>query len=260
MSTARALLVLTTTLSYQFAVSSQEASPNAWETVTKVNTRPSPLIRVGSLLSNVSRASGAFHANSLPSDGCETHGDIQVLIWQAAASEVLFIYAAKSTSSRFQNVISLLCPEGPLQQSATYVSPALITSVILAGTGAALRIVSTRSLDMLYNSSTDLRLSHRLVTNGPYSYIRHPGYAGSILGVSGAAVCFLTKGSWARECGILQTRGKWVFAAWLTWSCLWLAGLFVRARKEDDILKKRFGVEWKHWQWEVPKWFVPGIF
>jgi len=237
MSTARALLVLTTTLSYQFAVSSQGASPNAWETVTKVDTRPSPLIRVGSLLSNV-------------------------LIWQAAASEVLFIYAAKSTSSRFQNVISLLCPEGPLQQSssATYVSPALITSVILAGTGAALRIVSTRSLDMLYNSSTDLRLSHRLVTNGPYSYIRHPGYAGSILGVSGAAVCFLTKGSWARECGILQTRGKWVFAAWLTWSCLWLAGLFVRARKEDDILKKRFGVEWKHWQWEVPKWFVPGIF
>jgi protein-S-isoprenylcysteine O-methyltransferase Ste14 len=75
---------------------------------------------------------------------------------------------------------------------------------------------------------------HRLVTRGPYAYIRHPMY----LGVIGAAI-----GS------LLLYR---------TWAALALAimmfGTVVRARREETILSEELGAKWEAYASEVPPW------
>ncbi len=62
--------------------------------------------------------------------------------------------------------------------------------------------------------------SHRVINSGPYRYIRHPGYAGTIIGFSGATPLLL--GSW------------WSFLP----AFLSVAFLVVRTHLEDRTLRK----------------------
>lgn len=52
-------------------------------------------------------------------------------------------------------------------------------SVMLCGTG--LRIWSIRTLGPEFDRVIQIRPNHRLVVGGPYRFIRHPAYAGSLL-------------------------------------------------------------------------------
>jgi len=95
-----------------------------------------------------------------------------------------------------------------------------------------------RSLGEMFGPSSGfgvrLYARHRLVTRGPYSYVRHPMY----LGVIGAAI-----GS------LLLYR---------TWAALALAimmfGTIVRARREETVLSEELGAEWDEYAAEVPAW------
>jgi protein-S-isoprenylcysteine O-methyltransferase Ste14 len=80
---------------------------------------------------------------------------------------------------------------------------------------------------------------HQLIRKGPYALIRHPMYLGVLLAAIGALLVFKT---WAM---ILFTPLSWIVIG--------------RADREEDILEKEFGEEWKRYAAEVPKWW-PGIF
>jgi protein-S-isoprenylcysteine O-methyltransferase Ste14 len=72
--------------------------------------------------------------------------------------------------------------------AALYVGAAIIAVVVPFGTWA---MVENEHFEQFVRIQTDRK--HRVVTSGPYRIVRHPGYAGSVLGTLGVP---LMLGSW----------------------------------------------------------------
>jgi protein-S-isoprenylcysteine O-methyltransferase Ste14 len=60
-------------------------------------------------------------------------------------------------------------------------SPTNLVAAILFGVLLVFRIWSHVVLDRSYSATIEIRDDHRLVKTGPYKYIRHPIYTGTIL-------------------------------------------------------------------------------
>jgi protein-S-isoprenylcysteine O-methyltransferase Ste14 len=136
----------------------------------------------------------------------------------------------------------------------------LFFGTLLCVIGAATKLCSQYALGYMYNSSLNLRPAHRLVSHGPYTYIRHPGYAGAIMSVLGLAITHKAEPSYFTACGIMRVGYSRAVWTWMIWSGTWCVSVIVRATKEDDVLSERFGVEYKHWKWKTSSRFVPWIF
>jgi len=79
-----------------------------------------------------------------------------------------------------------------------------------------------------------LYAGHRLVTHGPFGWMRHPMYAGVLLAAVGALLIFCT---WAT---LVFLPMSWV--------------VIVRAWHEEALLDKEFPDEWKQYAARVPRW------
>jgi len=95
-----------------------------------------------------------------------------------------------------------------------------------------------RSLREMFGPSSGfgvrLYARHRLVTRGPYAYVRHPMY----LAVIGAAI------------GTLLLYRTWAALA----LAIMMFGTMVRAKREENVLSQEFGAEWEAYASEVPPW------
>lgn len=106
-----------------------------------------------------------------------------------------------------------------------------------------------------------IRKNHALVTAGPYSIVRHPGYACSWIALSGMSLVYASPGSFVRSSGWLSTHfGRAVFGVWLAQVALSVVLSRARSISEDAMLRKHFGEEWDRWSKRVPYRIVPGIF
>lgn len=113
-----------------------------------------------------------------------------------------------------------------------------VVGASLAATGLALTLWGRLTLGGLHDWScalgARLRPSHRLVTWGPFAYVRHPMY----LGLEFAAIG-----------GLLLYR---------TWTLAFLAVAFLgsafNAAREDEALRLEFGEEWEAYRRRVPAW------
>lgn len=81
----------------------------------------------------------------------------------------------------------------------------------------------------------ELYKEHRLITNGPFGFIRHPMYMGVFLAAIGALLIFRT----------------WAMAVFAPMSLVVLG----RAGREEKLLDDEFGDEWRVYVAKVPKWF-----
>ncbi|KAF6760709.1 hypothetical protein DFP72DRAFT_54758 [Ephemerocybe angulata] len=126
------------------------------------------------------------------------------IFWNAISLiEILVICSAK-----FPGIMPLVSPalfSFRLQGDASNVKCTLvfILGCGLAVFGATMRQLSYRALGPMYTFEMSVLDQHKLVTSGPYKWVRHPGYAGGVCCVIGAFCCHLTKCSWIRESGIL---------------------------------------------------------
>jgi protein-S-isoprenylcysteine O-methyltransferase len=129
----------------------------------------------------------------------------------------------------------------PVEPRGILRAVAAVTGGVLAGSGLALVLWGRLALGSLYGVSSAvgarLHADHRLITHGPFAYVRHPMYLGIQLASLG---------------GLLLCR---------TWTMVFLnvafLGLIVRARREDDALRLEFGEEWEAYRSRVPGW-LPG--
>ncbi|MFO7697447.1 MAG: isoprenylcysteine carboxylmethyltransferase family protein [Anaerolineae bacterium] len=109
-------------------------------------------------------------------------------------------------------------------------------ALIILGTGLYLWGLWTLGVSFAPSSGMGVRLQagHRLVTDGPFAYMRHPMYLGVILTCVGTLPLYLT------------------------WASLALAvtmfGLVVRARREERVLEAQYGAEWRRYAARVPAW------
>lgn len=67
-------------------------------------------------------------------------------------------------------------------------STTLFAGAALVFVGIALRVWAIHTLGHLYTFEVGIRRSHRLIREGPYAWIRHPAYAGSVVTLAGVSV------------------------------------------------------------------------
>jgi len=79
-----------------------------------------------------------------------------------------------------------------------------------------------------------------LVTSGPYSKVRHPGYLGLVLIYFGFALGFAV---------------VWMLIPAVIFTIL----TYLTAIKEEELLKERFGKEYEEYARQVPWRFIPKI-
>lgn len=113
---------------------------------------------------------------------------------------------------------------------------ALLLGSVLHFAGLALTLWGRLALGPMYNVSSSLgaRLyaDQKLVTGGPYAYVRHPIYLGLFLAAIGGLLLFRV----------------WTFA----FVILTFLGLPARARHEEQALAAEFGPAWEAYRRRVP--------
>ncbi|KAI3611328.1 hypothetical protein WG66_002072 [Moniliophthora roreri] len=150
---------------------------------------------------------------------------------------------------------------------AMYNPEGAISRLILATLASSDKCVSNIRItpllilgNILTISGTSLRSRHQLIKEGPYSVVRHPSYTALILTVLGAFTSHAS-GSWIVNCGLLKTPiGVSLAMIWVGVALAVIASLLLRIPREDDLLRKSFGIEWNLWARKVPYCLVPGIY
>ncbi|EGO19265.1 hypothetical protein SERLADRAFT_479650 [Serpula lacrymans var. lacrymans S7.9] len=185
---------------------------------------------------------------------------LKTTFWLATLGQAATIILPLVPPSQLPEVASTLLDAlgGPDKSS---VSPAFLVGSTLVSLGGLLRWQCYRALGRLFTFQLSVRKDHRLVKDGPYSFVRHPSYSAIALSFVGVITMYASPGSWLRESGLLDNRiiGR-VAWAWATFMGLTTISLFRRCPKEDQMMKKEFGREWDEWSSRVKYWVIPGIY
>jgi len=142
------------------------------------------------------------------------------------------------------------------------ITSAFLIAWILSMTGVLVRRSCYKALGRMFTFEISLRDNHRLVTSGPYSFVRHPSYTSGALALIGALLCETTPGSWAIECSGLfpPLLEPLVFLCYIITGVVAFLVIAPRLEKEDMMLRKRFGLEWDDWAAKVPCRLIPGVY
>lgn len=104
------------------------------------------------------------------------------------------------------------------------------TGIFLISAGILLRFWSVRKLGNFFRSKIVIQEQHKLITTGPYKYLRNPSYTGVLITFIGFGI------------GI---------GNWLSLICLFISGLISFVRRisfENQALSKKFGNEYREYQ------------
>lgn len=114
------------------------------------------------------------------------------------------------------------------------------TGLMLFMTGFALSVWAQRHLGRFFSGHVTLQEGHRLITDGPFTYIRHPRYAGLILLFLGLALIF---------------RSTTGVAAGAVCAVLFLT----RIPREEALMTREFGEAWIRYARRTKR-LLPGIY
>lgn len=111
-------------------------------------------------------------------------------------------------------------------------------ALLIVGLGFA--VLARAWLGRNWSGTVTLKQGHELIRSGPYALVRHPIYSGLLLALIGTAVVV----------------GRWrALIAFV----LFLAGLLVKMRKEEQFMREQFGEQYARYRAEVPA-LVPFLF
>ncbi|KAL4242329.1 Protein-S-isoprenylcysteine O-methyltransferase, partial [Abortiporus biennis] len=87
------------------------------------------------------------------------------------------------------------------------ISPIGLTPTFLIGAafinfGGYYRLWCYRALGRYFTFQLSIRRDHKLITNGPYAFVRHPAYLGSSFMYPGLILTLVGHGSWFSTCGV----------------------------------------------------------
>jgi len=159
--------------------------------------------------------------------------------------------------------------------SLTALTPTFLVGTLLTLAGGLLRVHCFRALGSRFTFELSIRPAHALVTDGVYGVVRHPSYTAALALAVGSLLCMLDR----RGCVVSafvgldpsqasapggDGSGHAVVAAltgaWVTLLGTLFVGLSKRMDKEDAMLEKTFGEEWRAWAKKVPYRLVPGVY
>ncbi|EPT02961.1 hypothetical protein FOMPIDRAFT_1116918 [Fomitopsis schrenkii] len=183
------------------------------------------------------------------------------------ASVPLLVEAAVIIANRFpshdisQWILRVFTDNDPSLVQRIVLSPPFLAACIAGAAAGAVRYQCYRTLGKFFTYELKVHDGQKVVTEGPYRYVRHPSYTGYIFGTIGVGLMPLMRGSWLRESGVL--REPWARVPW-TIGVLWVgyivAALTLRTIPEDKMMRKKFGQEWDAYVQRVRYRLIPYIF
>ncbi|KAK2467895.1 hypothetical protein APHAL10511_000190 [Amanita phalloides] len=185
---------------------------------------------------------------------------VKAICWSFALAEMAVIVASHYRHNTLSHLILslLILRSSPGKIRPT---PLFFFGTFLTGLGGYIRHRCYKEMGTMFTFEMSIRKDHRLVTSGPYSVVRHPGYTGILCTVVGVVLWNLSAGSWATECGALSSKlGLVLFWTYLVLASTICGGLVSRMFKEDETLHEIFGEAWEAWTRNVPYKLVPGLY
>ncbi|KDQ51236.1 hypothetical protein JAAARDRAFT_211203 [Jaapia argillacea MUCL 33604] len=184
------------------------------------------------------------------------------ITWIVALSEIAVILAQHSPSSPITSgILGVLIPRETAPTLPIALAVPFTLGSLLAISGGVLRYWCYQTLGRFFTFKMRIQRDHRLITQGPYSFVRHPSYTGSLLCFIGVSICMISRGSWLRESGVAEYRVvQIVIALNMAFLALVGAGLTFRTYAEDAMMRKEFGKEWDEWARRVSYRVLPGVF
>jgi protein-S-isoprenylcysteine O-methyltransferase Ste14 len=128
---------------------------------------------------------------------------------------------------------------GPLLWPGGLVWPVVVGFVLIVA-GIVLRAWSIKTLGRFFQYQIEIQADHRVVTGGPYRYVRHPSYSGIALTLCGFAVA---SGDVLSVVAVMVLGG---------------AGLSVRIFAEERQLTRALGAEYERFA-ASRKRLIPGV-
>jgi protein-S-isoprenylcysteine O-methyltransferase Ste14 len=135
--------------------------------------------------------------------------------------------------------------------------------------GIYIRTSSFKTLGRHFTFQVTLHEDHSLVTDFPYTIVRHPGYMGALMNYIGLAITLAPADGWARaylwsylseQGGVPNIIAKTFIFISVYCYVLVAAMFFERTYAEDRLLHARFGKRWEDWVARVPYKIIPGLF
>ncbi|KDQ51238.1 hypothetical protein JAAARDRAFT_62646 [Jaapia argillacea MUCL 33604] len=186
----------------------------------------------------------------------------RVIPWIAALGETVVVLAQHNpSSSTAARILELLVRRERASAIPIGLTAPFIFGTLLAISGGLLRSWCYNTLGRFFTFQMGIRRDHRLITKGPYSFVRHPSYTGAMLCSSGVWISLLSRGSWLRESGVAEYLVvQLVIALNILLLGLICGGMVLRISAEDAMLRKEFGKEWDEWAQRVPYRLFTGIY
>jgi protein-S-isoprenylcysteine O-methyltransferase Ste14 len=174
-----------------------------------------------------------FWLRKRPPKGPETHRDRMAMVGiliQSVAYFMVWFYPLQR---------KLFSPIVPMPKSPELVLAVL--TVAIAGVSVWLVNAAVRRLGKQWAVAARLVEGHKLITDGPYRFVRNPIYTG-MFGMLLAT-------------GLAVTRWSALLAAIL----VFVGGTYIRVRSEERLLRGQFGSEFDEYARRVPA-LIPGIY
>jgi len=170
--------------------------------------------------------------------GPEDRGSTWAISYAVIVPVLGLVFAIQAVTIPNAKGLTFFAPSSPVAMPGM---PALAWVGVAAGAlGLALRMWAVLTLRERYTRTLLVHEKHTIERRGPYRFVRHPGYLGSLLTMNGVA---------------LATGNAVVFAASLV---VTLAAYAYRIRVEDAMLVTVFGDGYDAYRHEV-KGLVPFV-
>lgn len=103
-------------------------------------------------------------------------------------------------SSTWQATLNKTCPFAPDWDALGRTSFTFAVVSVVAAISAYIRYICYTKLGPLYTFEVSIQPGHKLVTTGPYAYVRHPAYSGGICATIAATVVMMSRDTFIRMC------------------------------------------------------------
>lgn len=187
---------------------------------------------------------------------------LQVLAWTLAIIELAAIVANTNIARSLPASQAIGRAIFSTQSSDSLrVVPQAAIGAVLALLGGAIRAACYRSMGRHYILEVAIQKQHKLITDGPYSIVRHPGYTGGVMAVVGFCVFHTSPGSLLRESRVWDTNLGRIFVGLIIVVVLYPISIVRRrVQLEDNALRNEFGKDWDEWEKNVPYRLIPGVY
>ncbi|WP_438483780.1 methyltransferase family protein [Streptomyces sp. S186] len=128
----------------------------------------------------------------------------------------------------------------PALSYSTELSAVRMAVLVVAWAGIGIRLWGMITLGRFFRGTVHIQHGHRVVTKGPYRYVRHPAYTGGLLAATDLAL-------------LLDNAASWLV---MTVCCLVAVGY--RIHVEERMLLDALGEEYRSYAARTPR-LIPGV-